>query len=65
MIGSPPPSREARLLLNALESPQNVSAIEDQKLGSQTLPAAVFTQGPSKYIILFDRTTKLPAAVRT
>ncbi len=54
-----------KLLLNALESPQNVSAIEDQKLGNQTLPAAVFTQGSTKYIILFDRTTKLPAAVRT
>ncbi len=42
-----------------------MSAIEDQKLGNQTLPAAVITQGPTKYIILFDRTTKLPAAVRT
>jgi glyoxylase-like metal-dependent hydrolase (beta-lactamase superfamily II) len=55
----------ARLLLNALNSPQNVSAIEDQKLGNQTLPAAVYTQGPTKYIIIFDRTTKLPVAVRT
>src|SRR5580692_1242368 len=31
-----------RLVLNALESPQNVSAIEDQKLGNQTYPAAAF-----------------------
>jgi glyoxylase-like metal-dependent hydrolase (beta-lactamase superfamily II) len=54
-----------RLLLNALESPQNVSAIEDQKLGNQTHPAAAFTQGSTKYIILFDRTSKLPVAVRT
>jgi glyoxylase-like metal-dependent hydrolase (beta-lactamase superfamily II) len=54
-----------KLLLNAIDSPQSVSAIEDQKLGNQTLPAAVLTQGPTKYIILFDRTTKLPAAVRT
>jgi glyoxylase-like metal-dependent hydrolase (beta-lactamase superfamily II) len=54
----------AKLLLNAMESPQSISAIEDQKLGDQTLPAAVYTQGPTKYIIMFDRTTKLPAAVR-
>jgi glyoxylase-like metal-dependent hydrolase (beta-lactamase superfamily II) len=54
----------AKLLLAALESPQSISAIEDQKLGNQTLPAALYTQGPNKYIIIFDRTTKLPAAVR-
>src|SRR5258708_19116217 len=50
-----------KLLLNALESPQRVSAIEDQKLGNQTLPAVAYTNGPNKYIIMFDRTTKLPA----
>jgi glyoxylase-like metal-dependent hydrolase (beta-lactamase superfamily II) len=55
----------ALLLLRAMDSPQSLSAIEDQKLGNQTLPAVVFTQGPTKYIIIFDRTTKLPAAVRT
>jgi glyoxylase-like metal-dependent hydrolase (beta-lactamase superfamily II) len=54
----------AKLLLAALESPQSISAIEDQKLGNQTLPAALYTQGANKYIIIFDRTTKLPAAVR-
>jgi len=53
------------LLLRAMDSPQSLSAIEDQKLGNQTLPAVVFTQGPTKYVIMFDRTTKLPAAVRT
>jgi hypothetical protein len=53
------------LLVRALEAPQNVSAIEDQKLGDQTLPAVAYTEGPNKYIIMFDRTTKLPAAVRT
>jgi glyoxylase-like metal-dependent hydrolase (beta-lactamase superfamily II) len=53
------------LLLRALDSPQSVSAIEDQKLGNQTLPAVVFASGPTKYIIMFDRATKLPAAVRT
>jgi len=36
-----------KLLLSALDSPQNLSAIEDQKLDNQTLPAVVFTQGPT------------------
>jgi glyoxylase-like metal-dependent hydrolase (beta-lactamase superfamily II) len=53
------------LLLRALDAPNNVSAIEDQKLGGQTLPAVAFTNGPTKYIIMFDRATRLPAAVRT
>src|SRR5262245_50075364 len=53
------------LLLTALAAPQNVAAIEDQKLGDQTYPAAVITLGGVKYTVLFDRTTKLPAAVRT
>ena len=53
------------LLLPALDSPQSLSSIEDQKLGDQTLPAVAYTEGPNKYIIMFDRTTKLPAAVRT
>jgi glyoxylase-like metal-dependent hydrolase (beta-lactamase superfamily II) len=54
-----------KLLLSALDAPQNVSAIADQKLGNQTYPAVVLASGPTKYIILFDRTTKLPVAVRT
>jgi glyoxylase-like metal-dependent hydrolase (beta-lactamase superfamily II) len=53
------------LLLRAMDAPQNVAAIADQKLGNQTLPAVQFTAGPNKFIIIFDRTTKLPAAVRT
>jgi glyoxylase-like metal-dependent hydrolase (beta-lactamase superfamily II) len=55
-------------LLGAIDRPQSVAAIEDQKLGNQTLPAVVLTDAPPynfKYIIMFDRTTKLPAAVRT
>jgi len=54
-----------KLLLAALDNPQNVSAIADQKLGNQTYPAVAYTAGPTKFIILFDRTTKLPVAVRT
>src|SRR5215831_2617455 len=32
------------MLLRAMDSPQSLSAIEDQKLGNQTFPAVVFTQ---------------------
>jgi glyoxylase-like metal-dependent hydrolase (beta-lactamase superfamily II) len=53
------------LLLRAMSSPQNVSAIADQKLGNQTLPAVQYADGPNKFIIMFDRATHLPAAVRT
>src|SRR5262252_949481 len=53
------------LMLAVLNAPERVSAIEDQKLGNQTLPAVAYTNGPNKYIIMFDRSTKLPAAVRT
>jgi len=53
------------LLLHAMENPQNVAAIENQKIGERTLPAVAFTSGGTKYIIAFDPATKLPAAVRT
>jgi glyoxylase-like metal-dependent hydrolase (beta-lactamase superfamily II) len=53
------------LLLRALSAPQNVSAIEDQKLGDKTLPAVAYTENGNKFIIIFDPATKLPAAVRT
>src|SRR5262249_30791145 len=53
------------LLLRALGAPQNVAAIEDQKLGDKTLPAVSYTENGNKFIIIFDPATKLPAAVRT
>lgn len=53
------------LLLRAMDAPQHVAAIEDQKLGERSLPAVSFTSGGTRYIIMFDRETKLPAAVRT
>jgi glyoxylase-like metal-dependent hydrolase (beta-lactamase superfamily II) len=53
------------LLLSALEHPAEVTAIEDQELGHQTYPAVAYTSGPVRFVILFDRTTKLPVAVRT
>jgi glyoxylase-like metal-dependent hydrolase (beta-lactamase superfamily II) len=63
-------NREARrgasqLLLRALESPESVSIITDQTVGNQTLPAIQYKDGPNNYIIIFDRATKLPYAVRT
>jgi glyoxylase-like metal-dependent hydrolase (beta-lactamase superfamily II) len=54
-----------RLLLSAFDHPENVAGIADQELGHQTYPAVAYTNGPTKFIILFDRATKLPAAVRT
>jgi glyoxylase-like metal-dependent hydrolase (beta-lactamase superfamily II) len=54
-----------RLLLAALARPENVAAIADQELGHQSYPSVVITNGPNKFIVLFDRTTKLPVAVRT
>ena len=54
-----------RLLLLALDHPQDVSAAADQELDHKTYPAAAFAAGPWKFVILFDPATKLPVAVRT
>jgi glyoxylase-like metal-dependent hydrolase (beta-lactamase superfamily II) len=53
------------LLLRALDNPQAVTAIQDQRFGEQSLPAIAFHAGNTRYIVLFDRTSKLPVAVRT
>lgn len=66
------------LLLKALDAPQKLSATPDQTLGGglfagafggifpkRTLPAVAFDDGGIKFIILFDRATHLPAAIRT
>lgn len=53
------------LLLRALDNPQAVSAIEDQRFGDRSLPAIAYQSGNTRYIVLFDRTSKLPVAVRT
>lgn len=52
-------------LLGALEAPERVGATADQTLGSERLPAVTFDAGSAKFIILFDRSTHLPAAIRT
>jgi len=53
------------LVLRALNEPQNVTALPDQKVGAQMLPAVSFKQGPTTYIIMFDRESGLPTVVRT
>ena len=54
-----------RLLVRALDNPSSIAAIPDQKLGDRSLPAVSIKTGINTYIVLFDPTTKLPAAVRT
>ena len=53
------------LLVRALDAPESVAAIEDQRLGEQSYPAVAITQGVTRYVVLFDRKSKLPVAVRT
>ena len=53
------------LLLKALDQPQNVSAVPDQKLGGKRYPAIALKDGGTEFFVLFDRKTKLPAAIRT
>jgi hypothetical protein len=52
-------------LLKALASPEHLAAIADQALGKDRLPAVAFNDGATKFIVLFDRNTHLPAAIRT
>jgi phosphoribosyl 1,2-cyclic phosphodiesterase len=52
-------------LLKALASPEHLVAMVDQPLGADRLPAVAFNGGYAKFIILFDRSTHLPAAIRT
>jgi hypothetical protein len=54
-----------QLLLNAMNDPSNVLPLDPQPLGKATLPAVSFTNKGTKYTILFDRETHLPAAIRT
>jgi glyoxylase-like metal-dependent hydrolase (beta-lactamase superfamily II) len=53
------------LLVKALSDPKSVDTMGTQKLGAQSLPAVSFADGGTTYIILFDRKTHLPAAIRT
>jgi glyoxylase-like metal-dependent hydrolase (beta-lactamase superfamily II) len=66
------------LLLKALDAPQQLTALPDQRLGGGAfdggfggifpavfLPAVAFADGGTTFTILFDRTSHLPAAIRT
>jgi glyoxylase-like metal-dependent hydrolase (beta-lactamase superfamily II) len=53
------------LLVKAMNDSKNVDVAGMQKLGAQSLPAVSFTDGGTTFIILFDRKTHLPAAIRT
>ncbi len=53
------------LLLDALNDPSNVLAADPQRLGQQSLPAVSFNDTGTKFTILFDDKTHLPAAIRT
>jgi glyoxylase-like metal-dependent hydrolase (beta-lactamase superfamily II) len=54
-----------RLLLDAMDDPSNLTAAEPQKLGQQSLPAVSFNDTGTRFTILFDGATHLPAAIRS
>jgi glyoxylase-like metal-dependent hydrolase (beta-lactamase superfamily II) len=54
-----------RLLIKAMDDLDHVRVAEPERLGAQSLPAVSFTDAGTKFTILFDRATHLPAAIRT
>jgi glyoxylase-like metal-dependent hydrolase (beta-lactamase superfamily II) len=53
------------LLLKALDEPARLLSLPDQMLDGKPLPSIAFADGDANFTILFDRTTKLPAAIRS
>jgi glyoxylase-like metal-dependent hydrolase (beta-lactamase superfamily II) len=53
------------MLVRALENPASISPLPDQKSGDRTLPAVSIKANSGTFIVLFDRSTHLPAVVRT
>jgi glyoxylase-like metal-dependent hydrolase (beta-lactamase superfamily II) len=53
------------LLLAALDDPKSVSAMGPQKMGKASMPAVGLTVGGTKFTVLFDSKTHLPAVIRT
>src|SRR5262249_17402075 len=53
------------LLVKAMGTPKSVAAVGDQKFGKQSLPAVSLNDDGTKFTILFDSITHLPAAIRT
>src|SRR5262245_9489403 len=54
-----------RLLLKAMDGPANVRGLAPQQLGNKYFPAVSMVDGGTTFLILFDPTTKWPAAIRT
>src|SRR5262249_57515210 len=54
-----------RLLVRALDAPDSISALPDQKIGDRSLPAVSIKSRAGTFTVLFDRTTHLPAIIRT
>ena len=61
----PPVKLKYTELVKATDGPKSVAAMGNQKLGKQSLPAVSFMDNGSKFTILFDSKTHLPAAIRT
>jgi len=53
------------LLLKAMDDSKNLASAGTQKLGKASLPAVTYMDGGTKFTILFDPKTHLPAAIRT
>lgn len=53
------------LLLRLADDAKDVAAAGSQKLGKRSLPAVSYTDNGTKFIVLFDPKTHLPAAIRT
>jgi glyoxylase-like metal-dependent hydrolase (beta-lactamase superfamily II) len=53
-----------RLLVRALEAPDSIMALSDQEFGGRTTPAVSIRGRAGTFIVLFDRTTHLPAVIR-
>jgi hypothetical protein len=53
------------LLLKAMDDAKNVAAAGNQKLGKTSLPAVTYDDNGTKFTILFDPKSHLPAAIRT
>jgi glyoxylase-like metal-dependent hydrolase (beta-lactamase superfamily II) len=53
------------LLLAALDDPKSVGTMGPQKMGGHSMPAASVTAGGTKFTVMFDSKTKLPAVIRT
>jgi glyoxylase-like metal-dependent hydrolase (beta-lactamase superfamily II) len=54
-----------RLLVRALDDPQSIGALPDQQIGDRSLPAVSIKTRAGTFAVLFDRTTHLPAVIRT